>query len=347
MRRFALLLALGLAGLPAPAGAETAGEPDLRPVATRAVDGFVRPGYERLADAAKGHAAGWVEVCVAPDRAGVGRLAVSFRRLADAWARIEFVRYGPVVEDFRAERINFWPDKRNATTRGLAELTAAGAAEPTVASVRAASAAVQGLPALERLLFDPGAAERLASTSSEGARACAAGRAIAAGLALTTAEVAAGWGPLADATTADPAAARETAARLTTDLLAGFQTLIDGKLLPALGKTAETARPEALEGRRAGRVRASFAEPLAGQEALATLLAGSGPQSASLTAALATVRSVADGLPDDFADSLAQPKRRSKAILLLDALRAAQDVALSDLPVLVGVTVGFNSRDGD
>lgn len=347
MRRSTLLLALGLAALPAPAGAETAGEPDLRPVVVRAVDGFVRPAYQRLAEAAKGHAAGWVEVCAAPDRAGVSRLAGSFRRVADAWARIEFLRYGPVVEDFRAERINFWPDKRNATTRGLAELTAAGAPEPTLASVRAASAAVQGLPALERLLFDPGAAERLASSAPEAARACAAGRAIAAGLAVTTGEVAAGWEAFAAAATADPAAARETAARLTTDLLAGFQTLIDGKLLPALGKTAETARPEAFEGRRAGRVRASFAEPLAGQDELARLLAGSGPQTATLTAALATARSVAEGLPDDFAESLASPKRRSKAILLLDALRAAQDVALSDLPALVGVTVGFNSRDGD
>ena len=344
MRRVALLLVLLLATLARPAAAE---EPDLRVVAARAVDGFVRPGYRQLAEAAELHAADWTALCATPGRDGIDRLDRSFRRLADAWARIEFLRYGPIADDFRAERVNFWPDKRNATTRGLARLLAPEAPEPTVETVRAASAAVQGLPALERLLYDPGAVERLLAAKPERARACAAGRAIAGGLASLTAEVSAGWALLAEAVQSDPAVARELAARLTTDFLSGFQTLIDAKLLPAMGKTPEAARPEALEGRRARRVRASFVEPLVGQEALAKLLAGTGPEATTLLATLATARSVAEGLPDDFAESLSQSKRRSKAVLLLDALRAAQDAALSDLPPLVGVTVGFNSRDGD
>lgn len=329
---------------PAPAAAA---ERDLAPVVGRAIDGFVRPAHAALAAAAKDHAADWAGFCGKRDAAGTTRVEGSFRRLADAWARIEFLRYGPIAEDFRAERINFWPDKRNATTRGLSGLLAPDAPEPTVETVRAASAAAQGLPALERLLFDPGARARLVSAKPEGVRACAAGRAIAANVAAMAAEVAAGWEPLAASAARDPALAREVAARLVTDLLSGFQTLIDAKLLPAMGKTPEAARPEAFEGRRAGRVRESFAAMLAGQEELARLLAGTGPEAATLFAAIATARSIAEGLPDDFAEGLSQPKRRMKAVLLRDALRAAQDVALADLPPLVGVTVGFNSRDGD
>ena len=270
MRAPALLIACALvAGLASPTDAQS--EPvaatesrDFAPLVGRLIDGFLRPAHADLVAAARGHGADWQRFCSARERAGLERVAASFRRLADAWARIEFVRYGPITEDFRAERINFWPDKRNATTRGLAGLLAADAPEPTVATVRAASAATQGLPALERLLFDPGAAERLVAAKDEGARACAVGRAVAGNVAEVAEAVAAGWEPLAEAVKTDRALAREAAARLTTDLLGEFQTLIDAKLLPAMGKAIEAAKPEALEGRHAGRVRESFARPLAG-----------------------------------------------------------------------------------
>lgn len=350
MRRFALLLAVVLT-LPFAGGAEAqspaAGERDPRPTATGAIEGFVRPGYGALAEAARAHAAAWAGFCGERKREGLAGLTRSYQRLADAWGRIEFLRYGPIGEDFRAERIDFWPDKRNATTRGVAALLAADAAEPTAATIKSASAAVQGLPALERILYDPGATARLVGPGTEGARACAAGRAIAGGVAAMADEVTAGWGPIAREVATDPALAREVSARLVTDLLSGFQTLIDAKLLPGMGKTAEAARPEAFQGRRAGRVREGFARPLAGMEDLARHLVGGETGAATLLATLTTARSVAEGLPDDFADGLGQPKRRMRAILLLDALRGAQDVALADLPPLVGVTVGFNSRDGD
>jgi predicted lipoprotein len=350
MRSFVLLLAAALA-LPFAGGAgaqsPAAEARDLRPTAGRAIEGFVRPTYGALAEAARAHAADWAGFCGERRRDGLERVTGSYHRLADAWGRIEFLRYGPIGEDFRAERLDFWPDKRNATTRGVAALIAPDAAEPTVATIKSASAAVQGLPALERLLYDPGAAARLTGPGAEGARACAAGRAIAGGVAVMADEVAVGWGPIAEAAASDPALAREIAARLVTDLLTGFQTSIDAKLLPAMGKTAEAARPEAFQGRRAGRVREGFVRPLAGMEDLARQLVGTEAGATTLFATMATARSVAEGLPDGFAEGLGQPKTRMRAILLLDALRGAQDTALADLPPLVGVTVGFNSRDGD
>ena len=343
MRRsiFALLVALVTAG---PVVAET--PRDLRGPANRAVREVVMPAYERLATSAATHAAAWERACASRDPGALAGLAVGWRDVADAWATIEFVRVGPVADDFRAERIEFWPDKRNAGARALAALLA-DPTPPTPATVAAASVATRGLPALERLLFDPGAARRLGLADRDGTRACALGRLIAADLATTTRAVADEWAPLADRIAADESLAREIAARLTTDALTEFQTLIDGKLAPALGKTPDAARPEALQGRRSGRERESFARPLAGLAALVPRLTADAEGTATLVATIDTARAIAEGLPADLGAGLADPKRRMRAVLLRDALRSAQDVAITDFPALVGVSVGFNGRDGD
>src|SRR6185503_11648642 len=73
----------------------------------------------------------------------------------------------------RAERLYFWPDPRNTTARQLGELMASrDAATLTAESVSRGSAAVQGLPAVERLLFDEGATAAFRREGEEGRRRC-------------------------------------------------------------------------------------------------------------------------------------------------------------------------------
>ncbi|MDK9698094.1 MAG: imelysin family protein [Siculibacillus sp.] len=313
------------------------GAQDLRPLARRLVAEVVRPAHAALSGAARAAAEGWEIECraAAPSR---DRLAERHRALARAWWFVEAVRFGPVGEDFRGERLSFWPDRRNATTRGLAALRDPAAPEPTPELVRAASAAVQGLPALERLIFDGrGGLDR---------RDCAIGRAIATNVAALTAEIDAGWTDLEAKIATDPEAARELVARLTTDLLTEFQVLIDVKLAP-LGKSPDAARPDGLEGRRAGLERDALAHPLAGLLALARVLVDGREAGATVLFTLEGAAGVAEGLPASVGPLLGDPRRRSTVVLLRDALRSAQDTALADLPPLVGITVGFNSRDGD
>src|SRR5205823_7679797 len=87
--------------------------------------------------------------------AGFDEARDAYRRTADAWTEIEFVRYGPISDDFRVDRLNYWPERKNATARGLAALlTKEGSADLAPARFAENSVAVQGLPALERLLFE-------------------------------------------------------------------------------------------------------------------------------------------------------------------------------------------------
>ena len=335
MRR--LVLAAALLALTLPATAQT----DRGALASRVVTQFLTPAYDQLSRAADDHARAWEAHCAGTPQAGV---VPTFRALADAWSRTGFFRDGPMGKAGRAARSTFWPARRNAVARGLAPLLKDEAA-PTPQSVRQASAAAQGLPALERLLFEDGGAAALAEPA--GARRCLVGRLIAGNLADIAAAARAETASLAQATAADPEKSRELLARVVTDALAELEAERDLRLAQGLGEDAAGARPQAFEGWRAGRAQASLVEPLAGIERLVAALADGASGASNLTAALATAREVAAGLPEDFARRLGDPNVRTRLTLLKAALRGAQDIAQADLPALAGVTVGFNSRDGD
>ena len=69
--------------------------------------------------------------------------------------RIEFLRFGPASDEFRFERMSYWPERKNATGKALT-LLLAGKGDEGLGEAQFAktSAAGQGLPALERLLFE-------------------------------------------------------------------------------------------------------------------------------------------------------------------------------------------------
>ena len=333
---FGGLLLLAIA--PATAGPATQ---DHRRLAHRLAVEVIRPAQTAFAEKSRATARAWDEICRSPSPSR-GRLADLHRDTARAWWFAEAVRYGPVAEDFRAERISFWPDRRNATTRGLARMLDPAAPEPTERDVRAASAAVQGLPALERLLFDAQAGGRRRLTPRE----CALGRAIAANVATLAAAIDTEWAGLTETVAVDEAAAREMVARVTTDVLGEFETLLDVKLAP-VGKSPDTARPDGFEGRGSGTERDAVRLPLDGAAALVAVMVDGREGGETILATLETARSIAGSLPPELGGLLDTPQRRARLILLRDAIRAARDVALDELPALVGITVGFNSRDGD
>ena len=92
--------------------------------------------------------------CLAPDSASLIDLREVFHSAADAWIRVEHINFGPVEENLRLYRINFWPDKHNTGSKHLARILKSKdktMLEPNKFSLN--SVALQGFPALERLLF--------------------------------------------------------------------------------------------------------------------------------------------------------------------------------------------------
>jgi predicted lipoprotein len=112
-----------------------------------------------------------------------------------------------------------------------------------------------------------------------------------------------------------------------------------------LGKDAGSARPTLAEGWRSKRSKRALTLNLESALDIAKLvMAGKeGDTPATVTTALG----FAEALPEDFGPALVDVKQRQQFYLLLDALAAARDKAHDEIPAVLGVTVGFNSQDGD
>ncbi|WP_238245213.1 imelysin family protein, partial [Methylobacterium iners] len=302
--------------------------------------------------------AAWEAFRAGPDPAGVAGLRQAFQAAADAWSGIEAVCAGPIAVENRFERVAHWPERRNAVSRAVAGLLEE-TGDLTPERLRRASVAGQGLTALERLLYGEaeGGAARAADelAAPAGGRRRALGAAIAGNLREIGAETLSGWtgneGEAAAYERASPEAAREILTRLATDQLAQIEAVEDAKLATVLGKGPDGARPLLAEGWRAGRSLRAIALNLAAAEAFTRAALSHEPERLrAVEAGAATARSVADGLAAGSAELgalAADPKGRGRLVLLRDAVASARAVCGPAYAEALGITIGFNSRDGD
>ena len=309
------------------------------------VDRFIIPHYQALSLTADAQEKAWAEFCAKPDEMGFETLQRAYLATADSWSQIEFLHYGPIDDEFRAERLSYWPERKNATAKALAELLEKdGVSDLAPGTFVKNSVAVQGLPALERLLFDDKAQTELLSGARK-ARRCAVGQAIAWNVVMIAHDVRLGWTNEVARAITNPDTAKEATSRIATDFLSSFAFMRDSKLRPILGKDAASARPMLAEGWRSKRSKRALTLNLETALDLAKLIMAG--QDGDTPATVTTALSFAEALPADFGPAVTDIKQRQQFYLVLDALAAARDKAHDEIPAVLGVTVGFNSQDGD
>ncbi|MBZ6078754.1 imelysin family protein [Microvirga puerhi] len=324
-----------------------------RDTALRAARDFVIPRYETLAQATKAELEAWTRFCAAPKADEIGALKDSYQKAADAWSGIEFVLYGPISTDFRFERMAHWPERKNAIGRGLSNVLARkGSEDLTPGRFAQTSAAVQGFSALERLLYEPNAATAFTNGSEEATRRCGVAVAIAGNLARTSTQVLDEWtrpdGALAALEKGDDAKIEEAATRLSTDYLGLFDIVDDQKLGAVMGDSVDNVKPTLAESWRSGRSMRAIAINLEAAEALGRILVDpSTDEGNSLGYALRTARGMAETAPADIGKAAADPKERRNLILLRDAVHSLRETAQNAVTTALGISLGFNSRDGD
>ena len=159
-------------------------------IVNSAIDGFVRPGYRTFHQATSTLLADGQALCATPSQAALDAARKSFGETVDAWSRIEIIRFGPVTEQNRLERVLFWPDRKGT---GLKQVQAALASQDATAAdakkLADKSVAMQGLGALEFVLYGTGS-EALATGD---AYRCSYGAAIAGNLEAIAAELDTAW----------------------------------------------------------------------------------------------------------------------------------------------------------
>jgi hypothetical protein len=349
MRRFFLLTAAVGVAVPLVAGCGVAAAADDVAVATRVATLFAIPRYQALADAAKAQAAAWAGFCAAPSPPAFEGLRARFGETADAWASVQVIRHGPIAEDDRYERMEHWPERKNAIGKGLASLlSGTGTDDLDGARFQQTSVAVQGLSALERLLYDGvDPASAVSARTPAGLRRCAVGTAMATAIVSVADDTLAGWRGTMLASLEKPDEAKEAVTRIATDLLSIYQAIDEAKLKPVMGDSAEDAKPTAAEFWRSGRSARTIALNLASARDLTKIMieGAEGADTAAETADEAA--SIAGSMPADVGPSAQDAQARRRLLLLATAVRSARQTASMVLPAALGITLGFNSLDGD
>ena len=341
----------------APAGAE----PSRSDVIERIVEEVIRPGHASFSAAASQQTASIEALCAAPSADGLALARGDFKTLVVAWSGIEPYRFGPARKDNLFEKIFYWPDRKGRGLRQVRRvITNADSSASAAESLAGKSVALQGLGALEYVLFDATSDTLL----EPGSYRCTYGQAIAATLVTKADRLTAAWADPDGFSATLQETGPDTDYRSHKEVLQDFLRIVreqlgfvgDLKLGSALGSEQAKAKPK----------RAPFWR--------------SGMTVASLEANLATVRALLDNrinllIPEEharFAQSvgfeLGQAERVLTQLAETDAdwislvetpetygqltyLRlpingAAQVIANSYAPAL-GLTLGFNSLDGD
>ncbi|MCF7992821.1 MAG: imelysin family protein [Thiohalocapsa sp.] len=327
------------------------------------VQGHVLPRYAALARATSTLQLQTVRFCADPRPSSLRFLRRAYALTAQAWADVEHLSTGPVMREQRRYRIRLWPDKHGTAAKQIRALLASAdsaALEPQ--AFRGGSVAVQGLTAMERLLFPVAdvAAEDFAG-GDEAAFRCALLRAIGDNLADIAASVADEWesGAAADAGARGTmgetgGSARDAAAGFLRDLSTGLEALAMNKLERPLGPAPATARPKRAEAWRSDLTLQLLRANLASLQHL--YMTGFSPVlttdpidgaldlriRAAFTAALA-----AAALDQPLPALVGDAEGRARAQHLLAETRALQVLIGTKLPEALNLPLGFNSLDGD
>lgn len=361
MRRLLVLLVLLL---PASAAART--DAEWTAFNLELARQYVAPRFAAMADATRrlDEAAG--AACRQPAAASLASLHEAFVAAAVAWAAVEHLHTGPASIGHRGERIYFWPERKNVTQRQLAALLRSPeAASLTAGDLTGRSVAVQGLPALEMLIF--GGEAEAALLAGDAAR-CGIVRAITANVAAVASEMAQEWSAedgflavLGHPETANPffATGAEAAQRLFNDLLTLFQLVGDVKLQAPMGESLDRVRPTLTEGWRSGRSLRMIAANLAsaramfGREGAFGLhsLLPEGPDSREIDREVQNAFEAAEqalkAIPEPLDQAVQTEEGRAAVTTFLHHWRRARDQVAQRFAPMVGIAVGFNALDGD
>ncbi|WP_164660617.1 imelysin family protein [Tropicibacter sp. Alg240-R139] len=332
-RTFALSLALVLSA------------PVLADQASKILDELVLPGFADLATSS----AVMADVAQADCTAASEPLRVAYATAFDAWIGVSHLRFGPTETENRGFALAFWPDSRSSTPKTLSALIASQ--DPVVddtEAFRSVSIAGRGFYALEYLLYD----DRLNALGDESYR-CALVQAIARDIADTSHAMNRDWlvRYADEMRTPRKGGVYQTRDEVLQELYkaldTGLQINSDLRLGRPLG-TFDRPRPRRAEAWRSGRSLRHVQISLERVHALAGLLAAGNAQlSQVLDVKFETALRKVDALDDpDFA-GVATPAGHFRVEALQQVINDIHTEVTHSLGPELGVSVGFNSLDGD
>lgn len=326
--------------------------------------------YESLAGAAKGITDATDELCEHTSAPNVEAARQAWQDTMALWQQAHVVRFGPVRHDDRVLRIQFWPDPRDLVARNIDDLLKYDPAAPLpqidVESIHDGSVALQGLPALEYLLYGNGQGPGvIALRYAADPQRCELTRAVAAHLAQVTNALYQEWlhhpGRLTQYGQEEGHFANRQAAvsAVLNSVIETGEDMASSKLAWPLGERVEgQPQPLRTESRRSANSLANIQNNLAGMARFLTageaggLLALAGRSGASnadikrVKTLLTQAREQAGQAPP-LAAGLRSGDNLAPYRTLLETARSLNSVLSERIAPALDVQVGFNFNDGD
>jgi predicted lipoprotein len=354
-----LVLALVFALVAGPAMAQLTTTPS--EVMRGAVNNFIRPAMADFGGKAAALSVAVDELCTTPSQASLSTADTAFGAAALAFGRIEAIRVGPLMEDNRAERLLFWPDRKGIALRQVQAILADQDESATsLETLKSKSVAVQGLTALEFVLYGTGF-ETL--TAGEGNFRCRYGLAIAQSIAVVADELVTAWAaddgialhlmkPSADFV--DYRTPIEAQEELVGIIAHGIEAVRDTRLNPFLAKGGAAAKPKLALFWRSELTVPMLRANVAGLQslfALSGIAGGVPPDHADLTLAITAEFAKANAalarVIDPVETAVADPVQAQALSEVVTATQQLGALIGEQLSTALGLSVGFSSLDGD
>ena len=326
-----------------------------------AVNQVIRPGMVNFKNVASGLESAMSGLCAVPSERALGIAVQQFAKAALAYGQVEFVRIGPLMEDNRADRLLFWPDRRGIGLKQVQAIIAEADASATeVMSLRGKSVAAQGFGALEFVLFGTGAETLLVP---EGEFRCRYGLAIAANISRIAAELAMGWyqhegvaahltRPQADY--ADYRTETEALEALVGLVAHGVEGMRDTRINPFIAGDGKAAQPKLALFWRSGLTMAMIRANVDGMRKLVTV-------SGVARAVAENDKGLDNSIDFEFRNAIraldivtlpvdqavADEKQAFALSYLVLVTGSLQAMIGEQLSAALGLSVGFSSLDGD
>ena len=357
---FRFVIAFAISALVATTGVAAPDAAAVNAVMNNTISNFVRPGYAAFGEAVEEMGGKVSTLCDKPDETNLRSARDGFSLVAEKWADIEIIRFGPIAENNRFERILFYPDRKSTGLKQVQRILAKKDETAIDAEkLPKKSVAVQGLGALEFVLFGTGS-EALASGE---AFRCNYAKAITANLRHISDVVSKEWadGSPATRTWTQPGNGNEILREpeeavnaLLGTLVHGLEAIKDIRIGAFLKKEAKKDRPRAAIFRRSGDTMNVIAGNIRAVNRLLQLSDSKRlldeefvPVVSNVIFELDQAETVSRGLTAPIGEVLGDPEERGKLEYLKTSLSFAIKTLDQDFASAAGLSSGFSFSDGD
>jgi predicted lipoprotein len=361
MRRETALLLVVIMAVVAPAGRAAPAKPSFAQLNARVIDKYVLPRFKRLAEASGKLAEDVTRLCDGTKNIA-SAVKTDFADTVLAWGAVEFLRFGPMSQIGRPERFEFWPDPRGVTQRQVSALVAkrdVTALDP--AQLAKKSAAVQGLSALETLLYDD--KHRLDGDNEEARYRCKLALSTAQSMHALTDEILTEWqgdtGWRMRMVEPSPGDARyksaeEPAADFARALITGLQMIQDREVVPMVAAIATPDKPPRLPFSRSDLSARYIASGIASAQALYETMGLARNVSGDkawmprwIGEAFQRLARDAPAAVEGIARAKDNPERARDLRMVRFHVEGIRKLVGRELAPAAGLTIGFNELDGD